>query len=297
MTHSGEWSVIVVGAGAAGLAAALFAATVGHSVLLLESMPAPGKKILISGGGRCNVLPSHAGPGRFVTDSSRNSLKNILSTWPLAAVRRWFEHELGVPLALEAETGKLFPASNRARDVLDALLRATTQRGVTLRTEAPLAGLQPPPTPGAAWRLVLAHGEILHTRRVVLATGGLSVPQTGSTGTGLRLAAELGHRLIPPYPALTPLTSDGRHSALAGISFPVHLTAPLPTGAFTTHGGFLFTHRGYSGPALLDISHLAARSLASGGPPQPILVQWTGLTAAAWQKALQRGGRTLVSTL
>lgn len=297
MSPPSEWTIIIVGAGAAGLTAAIFAAATQERVLLLESMPSPGRKILISGGGRCNVLPSQASLDQFVTDSSRNSLKNILATWSLAAVRHWFEEDLGVPLKLEPATGKLFPVGDRARDVLDALLRASARHGVVLRTEAPLSRLQPPTPPGGAWLLQLANSEILEARRVILATGGLSVPQTGSTGTGLRLADELGHRLTLPYPALTPLTSDGVHRALAGVSLPARLMAPLPKGSFTTHGGFLFTHRGYSGPGVLDISHHAVRSLASGGPPQPILVQWTDLDSAMWEETLRRGSRSLVLTV
>ncbi|HYN89593.1 MAG TPA: aminoacetone oxidase family FAD-binding enzyme [Ardenticatenaceae bacterium] len=288
--------IVVAGAGAAGLVAAIFAASGGAPVLLLESMPAPGKKILISGGGRCNVLPSQVNPGQFVTGSSRNSLKNILNSWPLAEVRRWFERDLELALKLEPESGKLFPVSDRARDVLDALLRAAERAGVELRLRAPLEALRPPEAPGQFWQVLLAGGESVPARRVILATGGLSVPQTGSTGAGLRLAAELGHEMVPTYAALTPLTSDGVHAGLAGVSFPVHLAAPLPKGQFTTHGGFLFTHRGYSGPAVLDISHLAVRALESGAP-QPILVQWTGDGPEQWEEVLLRGGRGLVFTL
>jgi predicted Rossmann fold flavoprotein len=131
---------------------------------------------------------------------------------------------------------------------------------------------------------------------VVLATGGLSVPKTGSDGTGLRLVRELGHTVHPTYPALTPLTADPpRHAALAGVSREVTLVAPLPRGAFVTHGGFLFTHRGYSGPSVLNISHLAVRS--AGGEHQPILVQWTDLDAAAWERSLQERSGTVSSLI
>src|SRR5688500_1536857 len=119
---------IVIGAGAAGLVAAIFAAGTGNKVLLLERTRDGGRKILVSGGGRCNVLPSALEPGRFVTDSSPNSLRKILLSWPLPEQRRFFEEEVGVPLALEAETGKLFPVSNRARDVRDGLLRSEERR-------------------------------------------------------------------------------------------------------------------------------------------------------------------------
>lgn len=288
--------VVIVGAGAAGLMAAIFAAAGPRPVLLLEGGDRPGKKILISGGGRCNVLPSRVAPGDFVTDGSPNTLAKILRAWPLAAVRRFFEETLGIPLALEAETGKLFPAVNRAEDVLDALLGAAQARGVTLYTETRVADLRPD---GADWRVALADGRALLASRVVLATGGLSVPATGSDGAGLTMARVLGHAMTPTYPALTPLTcEDPAHHALAGLSLPVTLTVVRPQGGppLRATGGFLFTHRGYSGPAVLNVAHVAVRSTFEGGPRPTIYVQWAPLDAAAWEEAL-RSARGPVSTL
>src|SRR5690242_7695065 len=122
--------IVVIGAGAAGFVAALFAAggpgaretgaTTGRRrVLLLERTHDGGRKILMSGGGRCNVLPSELDPARFVTASSPNTLKKLLLAWPLREQRRFFEEDLGIQLALEEETGKLFPVSNKAKDVRD----------------------------------------------------------------------------------------------------------------------------------------------------------------------------------
>lgn len=298
--------IAVIGAGAAGLMAALWAAAGQRPVLLLEGAERPGRKILISGGGRCNVLPSQAAPGDFHTDGSRHTLAKILRAWPLAEVRRFFEEELGVPLALEAETGKLFPGAGRAQVVLDALLDAAQARGVTLRTGVRVTGLRPD---GDDWRVQLADGRALLASRVVLATGGLSVPATGSDGAGLRIAQELGHTLVPTYPALVPLTGeDPAHRALAGLSLPVALTveqalwaqrgpqAGPPTSRFQEQGGFLFTHRGYSGPAVLNISHVAARSTFAGGPRPAVYVQWVPLDMRGWDAVL-RSARGPVSTL
>ena len=95
----------------------------------MEGGEHPGKKILISGGGRCNVLPSRADSGDFITDGSPHTLAKILRPWPLASVRRFFEEDLGIPLREEEESGKLFPTSNQAKDVLDALLVAVSRRG------------------------------------------------------------------------------------------------------------------------------------------------------------------------
>ena len=297
--------VAVVGAGAAGLMAAIHAAGRGRRVVLLERTREGGRKILVSGGGRCNVLPAEAAPGRFVTDSSPHTLRKLLLAWPLAEQRRFFEEEAGIALVLEPETGKLFPASNRARQVRDSLLALAARRGVEVRFGVSVTGLEPPAVDGDAWTLRLdglargGGGETLAAGAVVLATGGLSLPGTGSDGLGLELARRLGHTIHPTYPALTPLTSlPHRHADLAGISRPVLLRAPLSAGrAAEAHGGFLFTHRGYSGPAVLDLSHLAVRSRLAGGPRQPLLVRWTDLDEAAWDERLRSGVGGVVALL
>jgi len=295
--EDGRLPVAIIGAGAAGLMAAFFAAHGRSPVVLLEGAGRPGQKILISGGGRCNILPSQASPGDFVSDGSPHTLRKILGAWLLPKVRRFFEEELGLPLRLEAETGKLFPAANRASAALEALLTAVRERGVDLRPDCRVVRLE---RDGPGWLVRLATGEALAAERVVLATGGLSVPATGSDGAGLRIAEGLGHTLVPPYPALVPLTGENRaHRALAGVSLTVTVTAREPgSGRLTSRrGGFLFTHRGYSGPAVLDISHLAALASATGGPRPPIWVQWTALDAAAWDARLCSGRGPALASL
>src|SRR3954463_6163648 len=121
--------IAVIGAGAAGSVAAIFAAGAGAETLLLERTRDGGRKILISGGGRCNILPARVDESRFVTDSSPHTLRNMLRSWPLAEQIAFFERELGLTLVEETETGKLFPASNRARDVRDGLLSLAARRG------------------------------------------------------------------------------------------------------------------------------------------------------------------------
>ncbi|HEX2093238.1 MAG TPA: aminoacetone oxidase family FAD-binding enzyme [Longimicrobiaceae bacterium] len=281
-----ELPVVVIGAGAAGITAAIFAAGSGACVLLMERTRDGGRKILISGGGRCNVLPSEVDPGRYVTASSPNSLRKILLSWPLADQRRFFENEVGIRLVLEPETGKLFPESNRARDVRNRLLELARRRGAEIRFDALVVGVHPPAGDGP-WQVLLDGGERVAASAVVVATGGLSVPATGSDGTGMRIVKQLGHTLHDTYPALTPLTADPPpHAALAGVSTEVRIEALDGKSRFTTSGGFLFTHRGYSGPSVLNVSHLAVRSRARGGPRQPVLVQWTELDAAAWERLL-----------
>ncbi len=268
--------------------AAIFAAGRGRRVLVLERTRDGGRKILVSGGGRCNILPSVAEPSRFVTDSSPNTLRKILTSWPLEEQRRFFEVEAGIPLALEAETGKLFPASNSARQVRDQLLALARRRGAEIRFEALASDLQPPAAPGDPWHIRLASGEEIAAASVIVATGGLSMPGTGSDGRGIDILRRLGQTIHETYPALTPLTLEPpRYTSLAGISRTVTLRAPGPKRTFSTRGGFLFTHRGYSGPAVLDVSHLAVRSRLAGGPPQSLRVQWTEMDAAAWNRLLR----------
>lgn len=286
--------LVVIGAGAAGLMAAIFAAREGRRVMVLERTRDGGRKILISGGGRCNILPSELDPGRFVTDSSRHLLRRMLLAWPLAEQRRYFEEELGIPLVLEPETGKLFPASNRAREVRDGLIARGRQAGVEFRFDAPVRDLAPAP---GGWAVSLESG-ILAGSEVILATGGLSVPTTGSDGAGLAIARRLGHLIHEPYPALTPLTAEPAiHAGLSGLSLTVTLSSRVERRRVETTGGFLFTHRGYSGPAVLDLSHLAVRSRLAGGPRQELLVQWCAVGEAEWERRLQERSTRAVLTL
>ncbi len=286
--------IVVVGAGAAGLMAAIFATTGGDPVVLLERTTDGGRKILISGGGRCNILPSALAPERFVTDSPRHLMRRLLRSWPLGEQRAFFERDLGQPLCLEAETGKWFPASNRARDVRDGLVAHARRLGVSLRFGLALTGLEPA---GGRWR-VHTGGEQFVARCVVLATGGLSVPATGSDGVGLRLAASLGHRVHEPYPALTPLTADPPvHGGLSGVSLGARLRARSGREAVDAEGGFLFTHRGYSGPAVLDISHVAVRSSRRGAERAVVRVRWAGLDAGAWEAHLASAGGLVATAL
>ncbi len=284
---------IVIGAGAAGLIAAGFSALAGGKTLLLERTSDGGRKILISGGGRCNILPSRLSTSQFVTASSQTLLKKMLRAWPLAKQREFFETELKLELVLEEESGKLFPESNRARDVRDGLVEWNRRCGVGLRFDAHVVDLE---TGNGLWRVRLADGQSLEAKRVILATGGLSVPKTGSDGTGLNIAEKLGHRLNRTYPALTPLTAEPPpHGDLAGLSLNVRLEAPGAHGSFVTEGGFLFTHRGYSGPSVLDISHLPVLSRLSGKERQEVYVRWVDRDEETWRSELIKGGRWRVA--
>jgi predicted Rossmann fold flavoprotein len=268
-------SVAVVGAGAAGLVAASFAAASGASVTLIERTRDGGRKILISGGGRCNVLPSVLAPERFVTDSPPHLLRAMLRAWPLHEQREFFERDLNIPLALEEESGKLFPRSNRARDIRDGLVTYARSKGVEIRFETTVTDVA---HHDASFTITTTSGEQQYDH-VILATGGLSVPATGSDGVGLSIAQRLGHTMIDTYPALAPLLAkDERHASLSGVSLNVRLRAKSGNKTVESFGGFLFTHRGYSGPSVLDISHLTER-----GATPTLRAQWSTLSAAHWE--------------
>lgn len=275
--------------------AAIFAAAAGADTLLLERTKDGGRKILISGGGRCNILPARLDESRFVTDSSPKTLRNIVRSWPLPEQVAFFERDLGLKLVEEAESAKLFPASQRARDVRDGLLAFARSRGAEFQPNTRVTDVT---SRNGGWRVECEGAPPLEADAVIVATGGLSVPQTGSDGWGLRLAERLGHTVHPTYAALTPvLTEPGPFTGLAGVSLRVTLTAGDAVRNATATGGFLFTHGGYSGPALLDVSHVLVRSRASGDARASLLVQWTELDEPAWQAALGPSGARSVGAV
>ena len=272
--------------------AAIFAAIGGADVVLLERTKDGGRKILISGGGRCNVLPARLDETRFITDSSPNLLRKMVRAWPLNEQIAFFEADLGIPLAEESESAKLFPKSNKARDVRDGLLGYAQAKGVKLLLDTHVVGIAPNE---AGWRVEREAGSPIDVDAVVIATGGLSVPNTGSDGFGLTALANLGHVVHPTYAALTPLTaSPAPFASLAGVSLTVGLTARSETRHSTATGGFLFTHQGYSGPSVLDVSHVAVRSRAENASAARIVVRWSALGDADWEEALKPNGARTV---
>lgn len=276
--------------------AAIFAAKGGAETTLVERTRDGGRKILISGGGRCNVLPMRLDESRFVTDSSPNLMRKMLRAWPLREQVAFFETELGLPLAEEAESSKLFPRSNKARDVRDGLLAHATRAGATLRMNTVVVGFEPR---GTGWRVELDGAAPIDADAVVVATGGLSVPNTGSDGLGLRELARLGHVMNPSYAALTPITAARSPFAeLSGVSLRVTISARDREAKreATATGGFLFTHQGYSGPSVLDVSHVVTR--AKSPASARVTVQWSELDTRGWEDALRpQGNRTVTGAL
>lgn len=260
--------VIVVGGGPAGLMAAGQAAQGGAQVLLLEKMPQPGRKLLIAGKGRCNLTNScdldtflkHFG-------AAANFLRPALHAFDNTALIH-FLATLGVPTVVE-RGGRVFPASNRARDVLEALLNWVRSQGVQIMTHHRVTDLlitNNRITGVEAINTVTdkSKPKAIPASAVVLATGGASYPGTGSTGDGYRLAQTVGHTIVPIRPALTPLVTGGTIAAqLQGLSLKNVQASVWSEGKKLAQefGEMLFTHFGLSGPIILTLSKIAVDHL------------------------------------
>ena len=253
--------VAIVGGGAAGLATAIFTArqAPGVSVAVLDGARTLGAKILVSGGGRCNVTNA-AVDERDFNGGRPASIRRVLRALPVPETVAWFGR-MGVSLH-EEPRGKLFPDSNRARSVLDALVAEARALGVRLLTAHRVEQV----ARSEAGFSLLTPGGPLEARLLVLATGGLSLPKTGSDGAGLRMARTLGHSIVPTTPALVPLLLEGdAHTSLQGVTHEARLTVSSPSRrACRFDGPILWTHFGVSGPAALDASRHVLRAAVEG---------------------------------
>lgn len=279
MTPPTSYDLAIVGGGAAGLATAIFARREAPalSIVVLEGARKPGAKILISGGSRCNVTNAVGSEADF-SGGPRAIVRRVLRRFTPDHTIAFFR-DLGVPLHVEPG-GKLFPDSNRSRDVLDALLRELSRVGVPLLSDHRVIGVA---RDGAAFRVNTRIGCIA-ARHVVLATGGLSLPKTGSDGFGFTLARSFGHSIVPTTPGLAPLVLDGGapsaiHAALTGVSHEAEIAVWIDDRvAARVRGSLLWTHFGVSGPAALDASRHWARAALEGTPPVTTLSFMPGQT-------------------
>ena len=244
---------MVIGGGAAGCMAALAAAERGAAVTLLERNPKLGRKLYITGKGRCNVT-NDCSPREVLEHVPRNGrfLTSAVTRFPPEAVKAFFERQ-GVPLKTE-RGNRVFPQSDRAADVIDALLRALRRAGVSIVQDRALSLRR------AGEALLGVEGEkaFYPCRAAVVATGGVSYPLTGSTGDGYDLARALGHTVIPPKPSLVPLVAEQAFcAAMQGLSLrnvAVRVKNGKGKTVWAEQGELLFTHFGLSGPLILTAS-------------------------------------------
>ncbi len=273
---SEEVDIAIIGGGAAGLAAGIFSAEAAHRragegtprLAVLDGVKTIGAKILVSGGGRCNVTHASVRPQDF--HGSQPVIRNILAAFTEQAACRWFA-SLGVELKQE-ETGKLFPVSDKARTVLDALVGRCHKLGVALLTQHRVTDIEPPHAVNGSAETRFAirrHCGVLFARRVIMATGGRSLPRTGSDGYGWEIVRRLGHTVTTTHPALVSLVLEPSmfHADLSGLSHIVELKMVRKGKVLDRRtGNLLWTHFGISGPVVMDSSRFWTIAQAAGSP-------------------------------
>ena len=252
-----RYDLIVVGGGAAGMMAAITAARLGSDVCLVERNPKLGRKLYITGKGRCNVT-NHCSPQELLSATPRNGkfLYSAAERTPPSWVEEFFA-ALGVPLKVE-RGNRVFPVSDRAADIIDALFRELRRLGVPI-LQGRVSALDC--REGAVCGVELGEEKArtgLACQAIILATGGLSYPATGSTGDGYEFARALGHTVVEPRPSLVPLEVPGEDCPrMQGLALKnVQLTVKNQKGkaVFREQGELLFTHFGLSGPLVLSAS-------------------------------------------
>jgi predicted Rossmann fold flavoprotein len=238
--------VIILGAGAAGLMCAAVAGQRGRSVLLLEQARSPGEKIRISGGGRCNFTNLHTSPANFLSDNPRFCI-SALSAY---TQRDFIALVESYGIAYHEKTrGQLF-CDGSSRQIIDLLLEECRKARAELALGARVRAV----SRDEAGFVVVTDQDEWRCRSLVVATGGPSIPKMGSSGFGYKIAEQFGVKIVPPRPALVPLTFDtallAQYSGLSGVS----VDAVVSCGKARFDEALLFTHRGLSGPAILQIS-------------------------------------------
>ena len=253
--------IAVIGAGAAGLAAAIFAAET-HPDLrigILDGARSIGAKILVSGGGRCNVTNATVTPKDF--HAPPRIVQRILKRFNEHDTKKWFE-SMGVPLK-EESTGKLFPITNKARSVLNALIRRCEELGVEIKSRHRVSAIT---KINNLYFIEHEKGQIV-AQRVILATGGKSLPKSGSDGFAWKIAQQLGHTITECYPALVPLVLDSRffHKELSGTSHDATISTTVEGKLIDRRtGSLLWTHFGVSGPVVMDASRFWVKADEQG---------------------------------
>ena len=250
--------MLIVGAGAAGLAAGITAARRGEKVTILEANAAPGRKILVSGNGRCNIGNRHIDPARYHSGDP-TFVEAVLSGYDAHRIGKFLE-SLGLILE-EEEAGKLFPMGRKASTVVKLLIRECQRLGVELVTECKVTEIE---KTAEGFRIESTQG-LYKPSKLLLAAGSPAAPQLGGANTVMLLAQALGHPLVPPRPALAALESDESWpKRAAGVKLPARLTLLANGGeAASEEGDLLFTDYGVSGLAVLDISREVSLRLAA----------------------------------
>lgn len=266
-TRAGKvWDVIVIGGGPAGMMAAARAGERGKRVLLLEKNNQPGVKLSMTGGGRCNVT-NNKPDVRTMLENYKEAGKFLFSTFTQYGVTETIEWFAGHDVLFHEENdGRLFPTTNSAETIRETLLAEMKKQGVTVHNSAIVTGVSHDSTE-ATFAITLQNGEAFQGRSCIIATGGTSKPETGSTGDGFTWASNLGHIVKKDSLALVPLTlHDTWVSRVSGVSLSdVKITAYADgQKKLSRIGKLLFTHVGVSGPGVLNMSSEIDKLLKSG---------------------------------
>jgi len=283
-----EWDVVVIGGGPAGMMAAGRAAEKGASVLLIEKNEILGKKLLITGGGRCNVTNGETDTRKLLAKLKGNG-KFLFSAFTQFGVQELlnFFHSRGLETKEEANL-RVFPKSEKARDVRDTLAEYLKKTKVQLLMGIPVTGFTKSDNL-AIGSVRLGNGKEIHARAYILATGGKSHPETGSTGDGFVWLENIGHRVIKPIPSLVPISiKDAWVKKLQGISVPDVKISLLQNGEKQNSkiGKILFTHFGVSGPTILNMSKEIGE-LLEYGDVEIVLDMFPKLDPGALDKKIQ----------
>ena len=241
------FDVLIIGAGAAGLMCAIAAGQRGRRVLLVDHANRVGKKILMSGGGRCNFTNIGVTPGQFLSSNPHFAKSALARYTPADFIALVEKHRIAFH---EKELGQLF-CDDSSKQIVRMLLDECEAAGVTIETSCTVQRVRPTP---AGFAVTTASGDV-QVQSLVIASGGLSIPSMGATGFGYELAQQLGHAVLPTRAGLVPLTLSGKHQEhydeLAGVALPA---VEARVGKHAFRAGLLFTHRGLSGPSILQIS-------------------------------------------
>ena len=278
----------IIGAGAAGLLCAALAGQGGRRVLLVDHWPKIAEKIRISGGGRCNFTNLHTGPENFLSDNPHFCRSALARYGPQDIIALLRRHRIGFH---EKHKGQLF-CDESAQDLIDALLAECANGRVTHWQPCGVEAVETVATGG--FRLRTARGWV-GARSLVIATGGLSIPQIGASPFGYRIAEQFGLAVVPPRPALVPLAFDpvqwAPYSELSGVSLEVGIRGGTPPQVGTFREDLLFTHKGLSGPAILQAS-------SYWRPGSALTIDlFDGLGETRWLQAKQGSRRSLAGEL
>ncbi len=263
-----RFDIAVVGGGAAGLVAAVSGARRGAAVTILERLPRAGKKLLATGGGRCNILNENMDASDF-TSSAPGLVASVLDRFGTAEIRAFFEN-LGLRLHKE-DDGRVYPATNQAASVLKVLELEVARLGIRVEFGFEARSIDASP---ADFSLSSAAGRTIEAGAVVLAGGGKSYPALGSNGGCYALAEQLGHTLVPPVPSAVPLLAkDGMCHFLQGQKLRVQVRN-LVDGRVgpTIEGELLFTQYGLSGTAALDVSESISVAINRNGKKNAVVI-------------------------